>query len=212
MTARELLALFRIEVSDLAEPYLWSNAQVIGYLDDAQKQFCRLTEGIEDGRSFKISITAGKEWYALSPQILKLRKVTDAATGRELKVTNIERMTAEGMFFDGRTGPVGALVTGIEKHSARAWPLPSVDTLLHLSTFRLPETLSSGDEPEIDEQHHRHLLLWAKSLAYDVQDSESYDRRKVEEYDKRFRAYCVEAKKEQERARRVVGTVIYGGI
>lgn len=212
MTARELLALFRIEVSDLAAPYLWSDAQVVGYLDDAQKQFCRLTEGIEDGRSFKVSITAGKEWYALSPQILKLRKAVSAETGRELKVINVERMTAEGMLFDGRTGPINALVTGIEKHSARAWPVPAVGTVLHLNTFRLSETLAVGDEPEIDEQHHRHLLMWVKHLAYDVQDSETYDSRKAEDFAQRFRAYCTEAKTEQERARRVVGAVVYGGI
>lgn len=212
MIARELLALFRTEVSDLVAPYLWSDVQVVGYLDDAQKQFCRLTEGIEDGRSFKISVTVGKEWYTLSPQILKLRKVVIAGTGRELKVINVERMIAEGMFFDGHIGPIAALVTGIEKHSARAWPVPSVETLLHLSTFRLPETVKAGDDMEIDEQHHRHLLMWAKHLAYDVQDSETYDRRKADEYEQRFRSYCAAAKIEQERARRVVGAVVYGGI
>lgn len=212
MTVKELLALLRTEISDEIKDYLWSDPQLISYLDDAQKQFCRFTEGIEDGRSFKLSVITGKEWYALSPQILKLRKVVIAATGRELKIINVERMTAEGMFFDGRTGPIGALVTGIEKHSARAWPMPAADTLLHLNTFRLPATLASGDEPEIDEQHHRHLLMWAKHLAYDVQDSEVYDRRKADDYEQRFRAYCVEAKKEQERARRVVGAVIYGGL
>lgn len=212
MTAKELLVLLRTEISDLVEPYLWSDPLLYSYIDDAQKQFCRLTEGVEDGRSFKVSVTAGKEWYTLSPKILKLRKVVNAATGRELKVINVERMTAEGLYFNGRTGPIQALVTGIEKHSARAWPLPDTETLLHLSVFRMPETITASDEPEIDEQHHRHLLMWAKHLAYDVQDSEVFDRRKSEDYDLRFRDYCAASRREQERARRVVGSTIYGGI
>lgn len=213
MNARELLALLRFEISDLAKPYLVSDPALYSYIDDAQKQFCRQTEGIEDGRKFKLAVVPSKEWYAVSPKILKLRKVVNAATGRELKVINVERMTAEGMYFDGRIGPIQALVTGVEKDYARAWPVPSDQPTLHLSVFRLPESITTGsDEIEIDEHHHMHLLLWAKHLVYGVQDADLYDKNSSVDYGTRFRNYCANARIEQERARRVVGAVVYGGI
>jgi hypothetical protein len=213
MNARELLVLLRTEIADLAEPYLLNDPVLYSYIDDAQKQFCRLTEGIEDGRKFKVLVAAGKEWYAISPKILKLRKVVNAATGRELKVINLERMSSEGMFFDGRTGPIQALVTGVEKNFARAWPVPAAEATIHLNVFRLPDQIVRGtDDLEIDEHHHMHLLLWAKHLVYGVQDSELYDKNSSVDYGARFRDYCANARVEQERARRFVGSVIYGGI
>ena len=51
MTNTELLAIFREEVSDLEVPYLWSDTLVYGYIDEAQKQFCRDTYGMLDART-----------------------------------------------------------------------------------------------------------------------------------------------------------------
>ena len=42
-------------------------------------------------------------------------------------------------------------------------------------------------------------------------DAETFDRRKADDYEVKFRAYCARAKAEQGRARRQVGTVQYGG-
>lgn len=212
MTTTELLAMFRAEVDDNVAPYLSADSLVYAYIDDAQKMFCRLTEGIEDGRSYKLNITAAKEWYDLSPSILKIRKATNTATGREVSLVNQEKTDALGIRFDGKAGPLGALVLGIEKHAVRAWPVPNTATTVALDTFRLPETAAAGDELEIDEQHHSRLLLWVKHRFYNIQDAEIVDIRKSTDYEQRFRAYCAQAKAEQGRVRRVVGTVNYGGI
>lgn len=212
MTPADLLKVFRIEVSDLAEPYLWSKELIMGYIEDAQRQFCRKTEGIEDGRSFKIRVEPGKEWYNISPLILKLRKATITASGGKINIVNSERADAEGVRFDGRTGPVNSIVVGIEKHAVRAWPSPSTSMVIELSVFRLPREFSENGELEVDEQHARGLLLWVKHLAYSVQDSEVFDRLKADDFEQKFEAYCAQAKREQSRARREVGAVVYGGL
>ena len=212
MDATELRNLFRTEMSDAVEPYLLSDDQVYRYLDDAQKQFCRWTEGIEDGRSFTLDIQPDVEWYDTDKSILKLRKVTDDATGRPVAIVNLEKAEDAGIRFDGRTGPIKALVVGISKHQARAWPKPSVATTLTLNVFRLPVTIGQGDELEVDEQHHINLLMWAKYRAYGNEDSEVFNSRKSADHESRFRAYCAEARVEQERARRETGSVTYGGI
>ena len=212
MDTTELRNMFRSEFSDDVVPYLVSDALVYNYIDDAQKMFCRKTEGIEDGRSFTLAVAPGTEWYDLDPVILKIRKAVNTATGREVSLINTERAELAGVRFDGRTGPLNVLVLGIEKNAARAWPVPNAAATVELQVFRLPRTVEAGDSLELDEQHHQHLLLWVKHRAYGIQDSEVTDKRKAEEYEQRFNSYCFEARKEQERARRVVGAVAYGGI
>lgn len=212
MDSTELRTLFRSEFSDEVAPYLIPETSVYAYINDAQRMFCRLTEGIEDGRSFTIPIVGGTEWYPLDKSILKLRKVVEQATGREVTVVNQERTAEAGIIFDGRSGPMRALVVGIEKGFARVWPMPIIDSTLALETFRLPAPVGPGEDLEIDDHHHEHLLLWVKHRAYGNQDSEVRDDKKALEYEQRFRAYCAAARTEQERARRVIGAVAYGGL
>lgn len=212
MDTTELLGLFRAEMRDSVEPYLFADETIYSYINAAQVEFCRLTEGIEDGRSFKLSIVPGTEWYALSKRILKLRKACFTSTGRPVDVVNQERVEQGGIRFDGRPGPLKALVAGIEKGMLRAWPLPNEAAEVALDVFRLPKPVGEGDSLEIDEQHHMALLYWAKRMAYDTQDADIFDRRKVEEYELRFRDYCARARAEQVRARRQVGSVQYGGL
>lgn len=218
MNSTELIDTFREEMNDNVAPYLWSDTLLYRYLDDAQKMFCRKTEGIEDSSTTAITrldIQAGVEWYAADKRILKVRKAFDTATGHELPVVNMEKAGAEGIRFDGRAAPLKALVAGLEKNKLRAWPKPSDAATVSLSVFRLPlEPITDfGDqELEVGEQHHLALLLWVKHRAYGKEDAETFNRAKGEEYEARFYAYCAEARKEQERARRTVGTVIYGGL
>jgi len=217
MNSTDLLGVFRDEMADTEAPYLWSDAMLRRYLDDAQKVFCRKTEGIEDSSTpaiTRLDIQAGVEWYATDKRILKVRKAFDTATGRELPIVNMERAGAEGIRFDGRAAPIKALVAGLEKHKLRAWPKPSAGATIDLSVFRLPlEPITGPDQDlELDDQHHLALLLWMKHRAYGKEDAETFNRAKSEDYEARFYLYCAEARKEQERARRVTGTVLYGGL
>lgn len=212
MDTTELLNLFRAEVRDQEAPYLFENEQVYAYINAAQLEFCRLTEGIEDGRSFKLAVVPGQEWYPIDKRVLKLRKAYFTATGRPVEVVNQEKAEPLGIRFDGRSGPAKALVAGIQKGMLRAWPLPNEAAEIALDVFRLPKPVGEGDQLEIDEQHHIYLLHWVKHLAYSVQDADTFDRRRAEEYEAKFRAYCARAREEQTRARRQVSTVMYGGL
>lgn len=211
MNTTELYELFRTEVSDLADPPLFAPAAIYAYIDEAQKQFCRLTEGIEDGRSFSLSIVPDVDWYALDKRILKVRKAYRADTGLPLNLVAQEKAEQNGIRFDGRSGPVKALVTGIEKGMVRAWPVPAQASTVLLDVFRLPKTVGEDDKLEVDEQHHLSLLDWVKYRAYNIDDAETFDRRKSELSEARFRAYCTSAAAEQGRARHSAGVVAYGG-
>ena len=213
MTTTELLALFRIEVSDLEVPYLWSDELIYSYIDDAQKQFCRDTYGIADARGFNLNILAdGTEWYKTDPRILKIRSATDQSTGLPVQVLPVEKMITYGMKFDGRLGPIKSLISGLEANVLRAYPIPNVASTIGLLTFRLPSDVAAGDDFEIDPQHHRYLLNWIKRLAYDVKDTEVFDPQAVVKYQTAHDAYCAKAKNEMSRAMHPVGYVTYGGL
>jgi hypothetical protein len=213
MNTTELLAVCRQEVFDLELPYLWSDALLYAYIDDAQKQFCRDTYGIEDSRSFKLAVKDdGTIWYALDPLILKIRDAIDSATGKPVDLVAMEKMDEKRMRFDGLVGPLKAFITGMDKGYVRAYPIPSVAATVELRVFRLPNDVAAGDDFEIDAQHVLNLLFWVKYRAYSVQDAETSDKTKAASNKALWDAYAARAKVEQSRLRRPVSAVTYGGI
>ena len=127
-----------------------------------------------------------------------------------------EDMPTRRMYFDGTVGVPQAVILGMDTDKFSVWPVPVEDVAIKLSVFRLPlvEVTGLNDSVpfEIAAQHHRHLLLWVKHLAYSKQDVETYDARKAAEYETAFEAYCARAKKEQDRSRHKPRSVTYGGI
>ena len=288
MNSTDLVDQFRSEMSDAAAPFLWSDTLVYGYINDAQRMFCRLTNGIADSRTpavTQFALIPGTDWYDLHKGVLKIRTATRSDSGRDVETLNAEHLDQYKVRFDRSPGRLKYLVQGLEEHAVRAWPLPDdaaritataagitltgatslpltsttgvyvgqsvtvagvaakttvtsitgntvglsaattadiadlttiyFDLTVNLAVFRLPlvAITDDGDQAlEIDEQHHEHLLLWVKHRAYDKQDAETFDRRKSDDFAARFRTYCADVKKEQDRARRVVSAVAYGGI
>lgn len=216
MTSGELLDLFRVEMADTKRPYLWSDEFVFRAIDDAQVQLARRTEGIPDSTTqevVKIAVTAAQQIYSLHPKIKKIRSARRADTGRPVEIINFEDMAPRGIYFDGTAGPVRALVIGMDDNSVRTYPLPNETVDVLLSVFRLPLTLIDGDQEfEVAERHHMHLLKWVKHLAYGVQDAETYDKTKSQEFRTDFIAYCAQVFGEQQQARHKTRIVAYGGI
>ena len=204
MDTTELLNLFRVELRDQEQPYLYADETIYAYINAAQVEFCRLTEGIEDGRSFKLNIAPGTEWYPINKRILKLRKAYRADTGRPVEILNQERTEQRGVRFDGRTGPLKALVAGIEKSTLRAWPIPDETVEVVLDVFRLPKQDISGpdDECEVDDLHVPTLMHYALYRAYSRPDPDTMDRVRSQYFREQFDAACVRATREQGRARK----------
>lgn len=216
MTADDLLAAFRDDVVDATAPYLWSDAEALRYLDEAQQLFCRQTGGLGDASSPAVTeaaFAAGDSWISLHPAILKTRAAWLAADGRPLQLVNYEDLAQRGLRLDGQRGPLRALVLGLEPRRARLYPTPDADGTLQLVVDRLPLGLpSDGAALEIDAQHHTGLLLWMKACAYAKQDAETFDQARASDYAGRFHAYCTQATFERERAMHKTRVVAYGGL
>ncbi len=219
MTSSDIVALFRSEMGDSVQPYLWSDTDLFGYLDEAQSMFARKTDGIADARTVavtQISIVPSTEWYATHPSILFIRKCTRADTGQIVELLTVEQAQDRNLLFlAANAGTLRYGVLGFDAHSLRAYPMPNETVTLNLAVYRLPlvTITDAGDQAlEIDAQHHPSLIHWMKHRAYLKQDAETLDRNKAAEFETMFDVYCAKAKLEQNRARRVQGNVVYGGI
>jgi hypothetical protein len=220
VNAGELAQLFRLEVQDRVAPYLWDDIEVIRFVDEAQRMFCRLTDGLSDSRTpevCNIAVTPSTEWYPLDPRVLKIRSAVRSSgtnVGRAVELVTVEQAEANGIRFDGRAGPLSHFITNMSEDSLRAWPVPNETATVTMTVFRLPlQAVEDSDaDLEIDQQHHYSLLNWMKALAYSKNDAETYDRGKAVEHDARFRAYCAQVQREQSRRRRVTQSVSYGGL
>ncbi len=216
MTAGELLAVFRSEMNDDQLPYLWTDADVYRYIDDAQKMFCRNTDGIGDASTpavVDIAVIPGTTWVNTHPSIRLMRRATRTDTGRPVEIVNFQDMADRQWFFDGRTGPVKALVIGEEPYRARVFPDSSETVTVRLLVYRMPLEIIEGDQDfEIVEKHHQHLLLWTKALAYLKQDAETYDKTKSVEFENKFLAYCEKSKLEDRKEKHKTRIVRYGGL
>jgi hypothetical protein len=216
MNSTALHDQFRYDVDDRVNPFLWSADEVLDYIDDAQKMFCRLTGGLGDASTSltALAYSAGVDALALSPLILKIRAARDGATGRPIEIVNVEDMATRAMRFDGQTGAVRALVTGMEANSARTYPVPAGAGTVRLVVERLPLLpVDDFDQTlEVPDQHKYGLSLWIRARAYRKQDADTFDARRADAFEGQFRAYCDEAVREKARSRHKTRVVAYGGI
>lgn len=218
MNSTDLLNRFRVDVSDVATPYLWGDEEIYQNIDDAQKMFCRLTGGIPDASTAavtRIAYTAGTASIPLHTSILKIRDVYFLSDGKSLSVKNYEDLQEAGFRLDGRQGRPYYLVIGMEADKALLYPTPTADDTLCLLVDRLPikPITDAGDQKlEVQEEHHLHLLHWVKHLAYSKQDAETFDKKASDDYEAKFRVYCAAAKAEKDRAKHKTRMVRYGGI
>jgi hypothetical protein len=134
MNSTEILGQFRVEMFDLLMPYLWSDDEIYGYLDDAQITFCRWSDGIADATTpevVQLAIKPAMSWVDLNPKLLKIRAAYRGDTGRAVEIVNYENMFLRGWQFDLHHGPVRALITGMEDYRARVYPTCSETVVLH---------------------------------------------------------------------------------
>ena len=114
---------------------------------------------------------------------------------------------------------IRALVIGEQEYMVRTFPISNelTNVTLQFAVFRLPlNTITTDDnndtELEVPEQHHRHLTLWMKALAYGKQDAETLDAQKQQKFETAFEGYCAKVKLEQQKQRHKTRVVQYGGL
>lgn len=192
MNVNDFIARFRSDLGDAELPYLWSDADIIRYLNSAIKEACERALLIEDRTSMdacRLRTVVGRADYDLHPSVIKVKRV--AFRGRALEETSIEAMDSACSNWESRLGEPGKFISS--DRSIRLVPKPSTGESIALVVYRTQleefetDALRSGeDDLEIGSIYHERLLPWMYCLAYRKHDSEVFNKDKSLEYEATF--------------------------
>jgi hypothetical protein len=196
MKVKDLIAQFRVENNDRAEPFFWSDGDVKGWLNEAEAEAAiraRLIRETVNPDVCQIVVTAGNANYPLHAALYEIEYIAfvggDDAKRRPIRLISEGDMTREDCDWRERIGvPRRAIQSDT---SLRLVPNPYAPGVVVLEGYRLPIDKLEGDddEPEIHEAHHRHLLRWVEFKAYGIPDTESFDAQRSAEALAEFEAY-----------------------
>lgn len=226
MKTSEILDLFRKETDDVMEPYLWSDEEILAYLNEAQEVHVRLTGGIADRRSplTKLTYKTGDQFRKYSDRILRIQGAWDE-NNNKVTVQNYDSLETGYLeddygrrinagLDDTRTGPIKYMITDVDAGDIQLYPIPDHDGYIRMYIRRLPreEITSTGSELEISSYHHMNLLNWVKYKAYMKQDAETFDGAKARDFRMAFVDGLENARKDKAAREDRKRVVQYGGI
>lgn len=185
MKLQELITLFRNEVDDAVEPYLWSEAEALEYANDAQNEAARRSRLLVDSSTTaicQVSVTvASLGLVALDPRVLFVRRARFASQ-LPLRRMNMQDMEAQDPYWQDASASVArAFIPDFETGKLLIWPPPATDGTLLLTVVRDPLEQMNDDQdtPEIAARYHGSLRFWMMVRAYSKQDVEANDPKKM---------------------------------
>lgn len=215
MEVSEIVSLFRNEVSDIEMPYLWTDSEVITYLNDAYTMLIRFLGGVPDSTSSAttIDVAPGDRSVPISKAVTRIVRAFRQSDGAEISVIentdvplvrdNAGRLSL--LRAGSETGKVQFMILGGERNRAALHPVPDTPDTIKMQVRRNPIASLDDvdDEPtDLGEEHHIHLIPWMKACAYRKQDSDTLDLNKAQLNEQIFLSYCDQSAYEQERYRR----------
>jgi hypothetical protein len=205
------------------DDYLWSDAQLVKYIDEAQGMLARKGLVIRDASTasvVEVTLAAGVTQYTLHPSIIAVISakfsgdVGDLARAGHSAFNSFQR--PDPLFIDPAqlsTMPPGkplAFSTDEQLDAAsgksgvvslRAYPEPSAEydgRVITLRTVRKPLKVLSVDNleasPEVPDDYHLGLLDWAAYRALRNMDSDAGAVEKADKYKTEFEAMVAQAR------------------
>ena len=179
MTLAELIAAYRAESFDDADPPFVSDELATLYANEAQVEAARRSVPLRDS-SLSVSVSAGEPVVKLDKKVLRVIRARLQSQARALEFLTIYELDRGTSAWETMTGIPRVLVTDYQHGAVRMWPKPLRDETLLLTVDRLPKKMESDeDEPEIREEHHRSLVNWILYRAYSRVDADMFDPNKA---------------------------------
>jgi hypothetical protein len=196
VTLAELRAQFRREADDLEATYLFSDASVLAWLNEAEREACKRMDLIHESESATfcvIATTASDSYYDLHAKTLRVTHAAWTPTdGDEVILTIIDRVELDRIDPDWRDdeNTTARYVMVEDKRLRLGWNPDSAGSLA-LECYRLPlaDMALDASEPEIAAAHHAELVHWALHKAYRVPDTEVFNKAKSDEAKADFERY-----------------------
>lgn len=230
MILQDLLSELRLNIlndrSDRtsgSSDYLWTDATLVRYINEAQRRFAVRSLIIRDATTpevTQVTLREGVGEYTLHPSVIAVISARLADERRDLArvghavLNGVQRSTDNWDLADMTVTAPGrprAYTTDeqvaesddvtMSAVSLRLFPVPGADedgTILHLRVCRKPlEDLvptSMGASPEIPVDHHLEMLDWAAYLALRIVDHDTGDAKRAAEFAQSFETHVQAAR------------------
>lgn len=179
MTLGELIALYRAQAGDTAEPYFCDDELLTLYANEAQMEACRRGQLLLDAS--RVQLQAGQELVKLASTALRVTRAF--VDGHAVDWIDVGQMDGlhPGWQFDDPQRQVLHLVSGVATGAVYLWPRPSQPGELCMTVQRLPKMpmADAQDEPEIRQEAHSALVHWMLYRAYSRMDTDLYNDAKA---------------------------------
>lgn len=186
MKAGAIEDLWRVEVDDAVEPFLWSHEDALEYLNDGHNEACRRIRALIDSSTTAIcqlAVPVGG-LATLDPRVIFVRKVRFSGRTplRRMNMQDMERFDPMWQESSQVTYPE-AFIPDFESGKLQFWPPNSGSLTALLTVVRDPlaEMTKRDDTPEINPRYHRSLRHWMSHRGYLKPDKETYDPKKAAE-------------------------------
>lgn len=195
MTLSDLIDVLRRQMlRDYAEPSLWSDPELTRHLNEAQVLFARHTHILRDDEPpvAEIVTEPGVARYELDPAVIHVVDVWDD-TGRSLRP--LSRKDLPRMPGNGRPR---AFTADAGAHQLRVAPPPDEAYTLNMLVARKPlDPLEEPeDEPEIPEEYHADLCLYAAWKALMNNGPEGSDQASADQFHAEWKLRLRDVKRE----------------
>lgn len=195
MTLQQLIDQFRAEVGDTAAPFMWPDASVLLWINEAIEEAATRAKLIKDKSTVaicQINVIAGTSTYALDSRVLEIAFATMGTAGNaalfptRLGIVTTDELDQARPAWRATTVKPSMLIK--YDNSVEVDGIPDANYIINLEVYRRPLTSSAlaTDTPEINAMHHRHLVKWVKFRAYQRRDADTQDPIKSEEWLKQF--------------------------
>jgi len=200
----ELVAQLRIFLDDSEKPgtgttpdsdSLWSNDELVLYINKAIDEACLRARLIRDSSTpalVEIDLVADEAFYDIDNRVLDIYRAKIESAKYSMEQSTSRDLDRRYPMWEGLPSidEPDTFITDLESHQIRLVPAPKIAGLLKLTVWRTqlkPLTWAANTKsPEIAPVHHFGLLNWARSIAYQKTDSETYDPRKSLDYAEMF--------------------------
>ena len=188
MDLTALIAGFRQQAGDHATPPLFPDADVIGWLNEAEHEACGRARLLYDRTTAdvtQIALVQAQREYRLDPSVIDVESVSLLRPGAAGQIHLVNRVGREDMDWSltyrpnlaGWANTYYAYGDG-DEYEGRHLVLDRVPNeaggVLRFAVYRYPlqSMEQPSDEPEINPRHHPFLIEWALYRAYQTRDME----------------------------------------
>lgn len=196
-TVDDLISVFRSEVSDAVAPYLWTDEDLIRYVNGAVNALAVKTNGLIE--TLSLPVAASATFVKLPARVLHIYSAKLSTSGRTLRLVNENDASTDSTTIVRDTYPSRVTFTT---------PPLTADTLVLRCSVTLEYPLELGDDLPFTALDDQELLLhYMKWKAYGKHDAETFDAVREMKHQRYFEDGVREREQELRNHRRAPGLI-----